>query len=149
MENYMYIIEYRELTKNLVINDLKTKYSSSVLGFAWSMLNPLLMMTVLYLVFSNVFKNQDNFIVYVLTGILSWRLFAIGTASAMASIVGRASLVTKIHLPREILTLSAVLSSIISSVLELLVLIILLIILKVHIPITVILFPIVVTDKTQ
>lgn len=139
----MYILEYRELIKNLVVNDLKTKYSSSVLGFAWSMLNPLLMMTILYLVFSNVFKNQDNYIVYVLTGLLAWRFFTIGTSSAMASIVGRPSLVTKIHLPREILTLSAVLSSLISSILELSVLVILLMVLKVHIPITVLLFPII------
>jgi lipopolysaccharide transport system permease protein len=137
----MYVLEYRELIKNLVVNDLKTKYSSSVLGFAWSMLNPLLMMSVLYLVFSNVFKNQDNYIVYVLTGLLVWRFFTIGTGSAMASIVGKPSLVTKIHLPREILTMSVVLSSLISSVLELLVLTILLIILRVHIPITIMLFP--------
>jgi ABC-type polysaccharide/polyol phosphate export permease len=47
----MYFIEYKELIKNLVISDLKTKYSSSVLGFAWSMLNPLMMMLVLYFEF--------------------------------------------------------------------------------------------------
>ena len=51
----MYIFEYKELIKNLVKSDLKTKYSGSFLGFAWSMLNPLLMMLVLYFVFSNVF----------------------------------------------------------------------------------------------
>ena len=61
----MYFIEYKELIKNLVISDLKTKYSSSVLGFAWSMLNPLLMMLVLYFVFSNVFKmTQEHFALY-------------------------------------------------------------------------------------
>lgn len=137
----MYIFEYKELIKNLVISDLKTKYSSSVLGFAWSMLNPLLMMLVLYFVFSNVFKNQDNFVVYLLTGILAWRFFAIGTASAMISIVGKSSLVTKIYIPREILTLSVVISSLISSVLEFIVLIPLLLILGAGISPTILLFP--------
>jgi lipopolysaccharide transport system permease protein len=66
----MYFIEYKELIKNLVISDLKTKYSSSVLGFAWSMLNPLLMMLVLYFVFSNVFKmTQEHFALYLLIDI--------------------------------------------------------------------------------
>jgi len=141
--NSLYILKYRELIKNLVVSDLKTKYSSSVLGFAWSMLNPLLMMGVLYFVFGHIFKNQPNFIVYLLTGILAWRFFAIGTASAMTSIVGKASLVTKIRLPREILTMSMVISVLISSILELIVLIILLIILEINIPITVLLFPII------
>lgn len=139
----MYFFEYKELIKNLVISDLKTKYSSSVLGFAWSMLNPLLMMLVLYFVFSNLFKSQENFVVYLLTGILAWRFFAIGTSSAMGSIVGKSSLVTKIYIPREILTLSIVISGLISSLLEFSVLIPLLIILGAGISFTVLLFPVV------
>jgi len=138
----MYFIEYKELIKNLVISDLKTKYSSSVLGFAWSMLNPLLMMLVLYFVFSNVFKmTQEHFALYLLIGITAWRFFAMGTSVAMASIVGKASLVTKIFIPREILTLSTVLSALVSSLLEFLVLIPLLVIFGVIPSLTIILFP--------
>jgi lipopolysaccharide transport system permease protein len=139
----MYIFEYKELIKNLVKSDLKTKYSSSVLGFAWSMLNPLLMMLVLYFVFNNVFKNQQNYVVYLLTGILTWRFFAIGTTSAMGSIVGKSSLVTKIYIPREILTLSTVISNAISSILEFFVLIPLLMILGAKISATVMVFPVI------
>jgi lipopolysaccharide transport system permease protein len=139
----MYIFEYKELIKNLVISDLKTKYSSSVLGFAWSMLNPLLMMLVLYFVFSNIFKSQENFVVYLLVGILAWRFFTIGTTSAMFSIVGKSSLVTKIYIPREILTLSAAISSLISSTLEFVVLIPLLMILGAKVSFTVVMFPMV------
>jgi len=70
----MYIFEYKELIKNLVISDLKTKYSSSVLGFAWSMLNPLMMMLVLYFVFNNVFNmKQEHFALYILIGLTGWR----------------------------------------------------------------------------
>lgn len=139
----MYLFEYKELIKNLVISDLKTKYTGSVLGFAWSMLNPLLMMLVLYFVFSNIFKSQENFVVYLLTGILAWRFFAIGTTSAMGSIVGKSSLVTKIFIPREILTLSIAVSSLVSSVLEFLVLIPLLTILGAGISAAVLMFPII------
>ncbi len=139
----MYIFEYKELIKNLVISDLKIKYSNSALGFAWSMLNPLLMMIVLYFVFSNVSKNQDNFIGYLLTGILAWRFFSIGTSVAMNSIVSRSNLVTKIYIRREILTLSSVISSLISSVLEFLVLLPLLIIVGIGLSSTVVLFPLI------
>jgi lipopolysaccharide transport system permease protein len=139
----MYLFEYKELIKNLVISDLKTKYSSSVLGFAWSLLNPLLMMLVLYFVFSNIFKSQENFVVYLLTGILAWRFFAIGTTTAMGSIVGKPSLVTKIYIPREILPLSTAISSLISSTLEFLVLIPLLVILGAGISSTTLIFPII------
>ena len=138
----MYIFEYKVLIKNLVISDLKTKYSNSVLGFAWSMLNPLLMMLVLYLVFNNVFhNNQEHFALYLLIGLTSWRFFALGTSMAMSSIVGRSSLVTKIYLPREILTLSVVISALISSILEFLVLIPLLIIFGVGLSATILFFP--------
>ena len=137
----MYIFEYKELIRNLVISDLKTKYSGSVFGFAWSMLNPLLMMLVLYFVFSGIFHSQENFVLYLLTGILAWRFFANGTTAAMFSIVGKPSLVTKIFIPREILTLSTALSCFISSILEFLVLIPLLIILGAGISATILLVP--------
>ena len=137
----MYIFEYKELIRNLVISDLKTIYSGSVFGFAWSMLNPLLMMLVLYFVFSGIFHSQENFVLYLLTGILAWRFFANGTTAAMFSIVGKPSLVTKIFIPREILTLSVALSCFISSILEFLVLIPLLIILGAGISATILLVP--------
>lgn len=112
----MWIFEYRELIKILTISDLKVKYQSSVLGFAWSLLNPLLMMLVLYLVFSNVFNaNQDNFALYLLIGIVSWRFMAIGSSAAMGAIVGKPSLVNKIYIPRQVLVTSVVLSNLISS----------------------------------
>jgi len=80
----MWIVEYRELIKILTVSDLKVKYQSSVLGFAWSLLNPLLMMLVLYLVFNNVFKNnQNHFALYLLIGIISWHFLSIGTSASM------------------------------------------------------------------
>ena len=140
----MYIFEYSELIKNLVISDLKVKYQSSVLGFAWSMLNPLLMMLVLYAVFQNVFKfQQEHFALYLLIGIISWRFLQMGTTTAMGSIVGKSSLVTKIYIPREVLTFSIAMSAFISSTLEFAVLIPLILIFGASISVTILLFPIV------
>ncbi|AKB37915.1 O-antigen export system permease protein RfbD [Methanosarcina siciliae C2J] len=140
----MYLFEYSELIKNLVISDLKVKYQSSVLGFAWSMLNPLLMMLVLYVVFSNVFRfEQEHFDLYLLIGIIAWRFLANGTMTAMTSIVGKPSLVTKIYIPREILTFSLTMSAFISSILEFAVLIPLLLILGASLSLTILLFPVI------
>jgi len=138
----MWIVEYRELIRILTVSDLKVKYQSSVLGFAWSLLNPLLMMLVLYLVFSNVFKaNQDYFALYLLIGIVTWRFLANGTSSSMMAIVGKPSLVTKIYIPRQVLVLSTVLSSFISSMLEFLVLFVLIVIFGVKLSPNILLFP--------
>ncbi|MDQ1255101.1 MAG: lipopolysaccharide transport system permease protein [Euryarchaeota archaeon] len=140
----MYILEYSELIKNLVISDLKVKYQSSILGFAWSMINPLLMMLVLYLVFSNVFKfQQEHFDLYLLIGLIAWRFLINGTMTAMTSIAGKPSLVTKIYIPREILTFSTTMSTFISSTLEFAVLIPLLLILGASLSFTILLFPVV------
>lgn len=140
----MYLFEYSELIKNLVISDLKVKYQSSALGFAWSMLNPLLMMIVLYAVFNNVFRfEQEHFALYLLIGIISWRFLVNGTMTAMSSIVGKPSLVTKIYIPREILTFSMTMSAFISSILEFAVMIPLLLILGASLSTTILLFPII------
>jgi lipopolysaccharide transport system permease protein len=127
-----------------MVSDLKVKYQSSVLGFAWSLLNPLLMMLVLYFVFSNVFRFEvENFALYILIGIIVWRFLVNGTMTAMGSIVGRPGLVTKIFIPRQILVLSSVLSAFISSILEFLVLIPLLFILGAGVTVYILFFPIV------
>ena len=140
----MYLYEYSELIKNLVASDLKVKYQSSILGFAWSMLNPLLMMLVLYAVFNNIFRfEQEHFALYLLIGIIAWRFLANGTMTAMSSIVGKPSLVTKIFIPREVLTFSMTMSAFISSILEFAVLIPLLLILGVSLSFTVLLFPVI------
>ena len=140
----MYLFEYSELIKNLVASDLKVKYQSSVLGFAWSMLNPLLMMLVLYAVFNSIFRfEQEHFALYLLIGIIAWRFLANGTMAAMSSIVGKPSLVTKIFIPREVLTFSMAMSAFISSILEFAVLIPLLLILGVSLSFTMLLFPVI------
>ncbi len=116
----MWLREYSELIRVLTLNQLKVKYQSSALGIAWSFLNPLLMMSVLYVVFVNVFGRTENFYaIYILIGIISWRFFASTTTQAMSAIVGNSTLVTKIYLPRQILVLTNVFSSLIQYSIEL------------------------------
>jgi len=133
--------QYRELLKNLTIADLKNKYQNTALGFFWSILSPLAFALIMWFVFSNIFKQQHNFAVYILVGIMSWRFFANGTSMALVSVVGRPSLVTRVYIPRRILTVSTVLSSFVSAMLEFIILLPIIFVVDKGIPVTVVLFP--------
>lgn len=140
----MWLLRYRDLIWYLMASDLKVRYQSSVLGFVWSMLNPLLMMLVLYFVFVNIFRfEQEHFALYLLIGIIAWRFFQSGTMMAMGSIVGRPGLVTKIAIPRKVLVLSTTLAALVSSLIEFVVLIPLLFILGAGVTFNVLFFPVV------
>lgn len=135
--------QYRELIKNLTLAEFKNRYQNTTLGFFWSLLSPLLLSLVLWFVFRNLFRQEENFAINLLVGIMAWRFFAAGTTSALGAVVGKPSLVTKVYIPRQILVLSTVLASLISSFLEFLVLLPIIFVLLKHIPPTVALFPIV------
>src|SRR6266571_8434641 len=99
----------REILANLVRKEVKVKYKSSVLGAAWSMLNPILYLAVFSLVFGVVLKNNvPDFSVYLLSGILAWNLFSTSLALGARSVVDNANLVTKVYFPREILPLASI-----------------------------------------
>ena len=103
---------YGFLMHQLVSRDFKNKYKRSVLGMLWSFLNPLLTMLVQYFVFSNIFKTDtENFVVYLLTGIVFFNFYSEASNMAMSSIVGNSALITKVYVPKYIYPLSRVLSS--------------------------------------
>jgi len=135
--------QYRELIKNLTITELKNRYQNTSLGFLWSLLSPLLLAGVLYFVFRSLFQQEENFAINLLVGIMAWRFFANGTMSSLYSIVGKPSLVTKVYIPRQILVLSNVLANLISSLLEFIVVLPIIFILLGHLPVTVLLFPVI------
>lgn len=125
---------YGYLIRQLVSRDFKNKYKRSVLGILWSFLNPLLTMLVQYIVFSTVFRNDTpNFPLYLLTGIVCFNFFSESSNMALQSIVGNASLITKVYVPKYIYPLSRVLSSTVNLLLSLIPL--LLIMLLTHTPI--------------
>jgi ABC-2 type transport system permease protein len=99
----------RELLGNLVRKEVKVKYKSSVLGAAWSMLNPILYLAVFSLVFTVVLRNKTpHFPVYLLSGLLAWNLFASSLGLSARSVVDNANLVTKVYFPREMLPFASV-----------------------------------------
>lgn len=104
--------KYRFLLHQLVSRDFKTKYKRSILGIFWSLLNPLLMMVVQYIVFSTIFRfNIPNYPVYLLIGIVLFSYFSETCSMTLMSILGNASLITKVYVPKYIYPLSRVLSS--------------------------------------
>jgi ABC-2 type transport system permease protein len=106
------IIKYRELLKNLVLRDIKVRYKRSIIGFIWVMLNPLLTMIILYVVFSELFKvTTQNYIAYLLSGIVLWNLYSQSTSTAIISFLGNGSLIKKIYLPKAIFPLSILMSA--------------------------------------
>lgn len=112
--------KYHFLLNQLVSRDFKTKYKRSVLGVFWSFLNPLLAMSVQYVVFSTIFKsNIENFPVYLLTGIVFFNFFTEATSMGLGAIVGNAPLITKVYIPKYIFPVSRVLSSAINLLISL------------------------------
>ncbi len=108
-EYFKNLFKYKELLKQLVTRDVKLRYRRSFLGYIWSILNPLMVMTVLTIVFSYFFKrNIKNYPVYYLTGQLLMAFFSGASNSAMVSIVANASLLKKIYIPKYIFVLGSV-----------------------------------------
>ncbi len=123
------IYSYREVVKNFVNRDLKTRYKGSGLGFLWSFLNPLLNLAVLALVFSFVIRaGVEYFPIFLLIGILAWQFLSSSILMASRSIIDNGGLIKKIYLAREVFPLSVVLGNLVHLFFSLLVLGLLLII---------------------
>jgi len=102
--------DYRHLLRNLVVKDLKLKYQRSLLGFAWSLLNPLIMIAVYTLAFTYVMRlGTPRFALFILIGLLSWNFFAGAVMSATDAVAGQASLLRSVIFPRVVLPFAAVL----------------------------------------
>ena len=113
----------RDLLLNFAISDVKVRYRNSILGIFWSLLEPLLLLGVLYFVFSTMFKIEiPNFPIYLLLGIICWNFFRNGTSIALNSLTNRSSLMTQIYFPRSIPGISAAITSTITLLFELVVL---------------------------
>lgn len=121
MNNYIKnLLKYKHLIKELVIRDIKVKYKKSILGFFWTLLNPLLTMVVLTIVFSNIFRfDIENFPVYLITGQVMFNFFSEATNMAMLSINDNAQLIKKVYIPKYIFPISKVLSSFVNLIFSL------------------------------
>jgi ABC-2 type transport system permease protein len=104
-------LAYKNLLKELVRRDVKTKYRRSVLGMLWSVLNPLGMMIIMSIVFSHVFRsNIENFPVYLMCGQVIFNFYNEASTVAMSSVLGNASLIKKVYVPKYLFPVSKVCS---------------------------------------
>lgn len=121
-------LNYRFLLQQLVSKDIKLKYRRSYLGYIWSILNPLLMMMVLVIVFSNLFRfDIPNFATYLLTGQLVFGFVNEATTASTASITSNATLLKKTYIPAYIFTIAKVSSALVNMLFSMIALIIVMI----------------------
>lgn len=125
----------RILLRELVVTDFKLRYQGSILGYVWSLLKPLLLFAILYVVFVELLKfggDVDHFPVYLLLGVVLWSFFIEATSQGMSAIVSRGDLIRKINFPKYIIVISGTLSALINLLLNLLVVSVFLVVSGVH-----------------
>lgn len=145
--NNLTLFKYKDLLHQLVLKDIKLKYRRSYLGYIWSILNPLLMMGVLVIVFSNLFRfDIPNFAVYILTGQVIFGFVSEATSLSASSITSNAGLLKKTYVPKYIFTLSRVTSSLVNLLFSLIALALVMVITKVTINWSILLLPIVILE---
>ena len=129
---------------NFAISDLKIRYRNSILGVFWSLVEPLLMLGVLFVVFSTMFKFEiPNFPIYLLLGIVCYNFFKNGTIFALNSLSNRSTLMTQIYFPRSIPAISSGITAAIMLILELVVLGIFIVVFQFVTPITILFLPLI------
>src|SRR3954462_7057314 len=112
------LVRYRELFGNLFRRDVQAKYRGSLLGVAWTLANPVLLMAVYLLVFSVLWKtpfaNGGHYGLFLLVGLSAWIFFATSVQSASRSLLDNANLIRKTRFPRQLVPLSVVATHLIS-----------------------------------
>lgn len=134
----------RILLSELVRTDFKLRYQGSVLGYAWSLLRPLFLFLILYIVFVKFLKLGNgipHYPIYLLLGIVMWSFFAEMTSLSLGSIVGRGDLIRKIRIPRWIIIVSSSVTAVINLGLNLLVVFVFLLLNDVNITRSIVLLP--------
>ena len=110
---------YRNLIWVLAWGEFKQRYKNSVLGYFWSLLEPLLMLVVLYVVFSNLMRIQvEYYQLFLLLGIILWNFLSRATSMGLNAILGKPGMVQKIYFPREILVISSCITALLMSIFE-------------------------------
>jgi ABC-2 type transport system permease protein len=107
----------RILLRELVVTDFKLRYQGSLLGYAWSLLKPLMLFTIMYFVFVKFLGLSDGVphpAVYLLIGIIMWTFFTEATVNGLRSILDRGDLIRKINFPKYIIVISGTVSALIN-----------------------------------
>jgi ABC-type polysaccharide/polyol phosphate export permease len=113
--NLAQLPRYRGLIQALVARDLKARYRGSVLGFFWSFINPLMLLSIYTFVFSTLMQNSDlrtkPFALFMFCGILPWTWFSLSVLEATTSLISGGNLIKKVLFPPEVLPIVSVLSN--------------------------------------
>ena len=104
------LYDYRELLKTSVSKEIRGKYKNSFLGVIWSFLNPLLQIAVYALVFPLIMQTDDNYVIFLVCGLIPWLFFSTAINKAAFTIVENGGIIKKVFFPREILPISVVTS---------------------------------------
>ncbi len=140
----------RSLIRELVSSDFKLRYQGSVLGYLWSLLRPLMLFGVLYIVFTRIIKIGDGvpyYPVYLLLGLVIWTFFVEATVSGMHAITGRGDLIRKVSIPKYTIVLSTTLSAFVNFMLNMIVVVIFMVLNKVPFnPETLIIMPLLIIE---
>lgn len=116
------LIHFKDLIAQLISKSIKTRYKRSVIGVAWTMLQPLLTMTVLTIVFSGIFRfSSSEYALYVLSGLIVWSFFAQSTIASAGDLLWSGGLISKVLVPKSVFSISAVGTALINLLLALLV----------------------------
>jgi lipopolysaccharide transport system permease protein len=144
------LYQARELIYNLVQRELKARYKNSVLGFVWSLLNPLGMMVVFTIVFSVLMPNNSvpNYPIFLLCGLLPWNFFSASIMTGTNSIVANGNLVKKVYFPREVLPIATVLANLVNFLLALVVLFAAMLLVRISLSPWLVLLPVVILIQT-
>jgi len=130
------------LIREFTIVELKLKYQGSVLGYFWSLLNPLLMLLTLYIVFSFIAKfDIPHYQLYLLLGILIWNFLSEATNGSMVSLISKGGLIRKFNFPKETIIISSCLAALVTFLLNFLVFFIFMLIFKADISFKLLLLP--------
>lgn len=141
------IWQRRSLVMLFALNEVKLRYRNSVLGFLWTFLEPLLMLSVLYFVFTNIIKNTvENYPLYLLLGLIIWYMFSRATSGGLSSLLDKSSIIQKVYFRREIVIISSCLSAFIMMAFEFVAFSVFVISFQFVPPITIFLLPLVLID---
>lgn len=133
------------LLRELVITEFKLRYQGSFLGYMWSLLRPLFLFVILYVVFTHflgIGKDMEQWPVAMLLGIVLWNFFAEVTNNGVTSIVNRGDVIRKINFPKYVIVIAGTISAFINMLLNMVVIIAFMVISGVHFSLAALLSPI-------
>lgn len=113
------LVRFWPVVQNMVVQELRVRYQRSILGFVWTLLNPLLMMVILSWVFSYLVKDVKNYPLFLFAGMVPWSFLSISLNDCAFSIINNENLIRKIYLPKLVFPLARVLIALVTFVLSL------------------------------